>query len=37
MKLEINNKKKIRKFKKMWKLNTTLEQPMSQRRNHKRN
>ena len=37
MKLEINNKKKIRKFKKMWKLNNTLEQPMSQRRNHKRN
>lgn len=34
MKLEISNNRKIRKITNMWKLHT-LDQPVSQKRNHK--
>ena len=37
MKLEINNRRKTKKFTNAWKLNNTPEQPMNKRRNLKEN
>lgn len=35
--LEISKRRKTGKLTNMWKLNTTLNQPMGQKRNHKEN